>query len=151
MHLPAGVAVAIAFVPVSRVQLHTLARDRYDRYMAMIGQFDRIRGLEYIRQEGVFTREGQDQIDIVIGYELVDGIHEIEQADKIEFGLEVCEAGLQFILFRLICIGDLDVVLVVHVDNMQTRFKEIEHCFDGSDGNSIVRILEIGEQQDVPG
>src|SRR5580704_13869605 len=119
--------------------------------MAVMGQFDRIRGFEEIGQKGMFPRKGQDQIDIVIGYELIYRIHEIEQPDKIKLGVVVSKTGLQLILFRLVGFGNLDVVLMVHVDNMQTRSKKIEHSFDGWNGNGIVGVLEIGEQQDVLG
>ena len=32
-------------------------------------------------------REGQDQIDLIIQYELIDRIQEVEQPDEVEFGV----------------------------------------------------------------
>ena len=44
----------------------------------MIGQFCRTGCLEYVGKEVMLTREGQDQVDVVVGDELVDGLDKIE-------------------------------------------------------------------------
>ena len=70
--------------------------------------------------------EGQDEIDIVIDDELVDSLHKIEQADKIELGLVGRQAIFQFDPFCLIFIGDLHIMFVIDVDDMEARFEEVE-------------------------
>jgi len=95
--------------------------------------------------------EGQDEIDVVVGNELVGSIHEIEQADEIEIGFPGCEAGFQFVPFRFIFIGDLNIMFVIHIDDMQAGFEEFEDRFDGIDGNRVLYILEIREQHDILG
>jgi len=99
----------------------------------------------------MLTWEGQDQVDVIVGNELVNGIHEIEQADKIKIRTVRCQAGFQFGPFRLIFFGDLDIMVLIHIDDMQPGFEEVEDRLDGMDGNGILGILEIGEQQDVFG
>ena len=115
----------------------------------MIGQFCRVGRLEDIRHERMSPGEGQDEIDVVVGDELVDRVHEIEQADEIEIGFPGGEAAFQFDPFRFVFIGDLNVVLMIDVDDMQAGFEQFEDGFDGIDGNSVLYILEIREQHDV--
>ena len=90
--------------------------------------------------------EGQDEIDIVIDDKLVDSLHKIEQADKIELGLVSRQAILQFDPFRLIFIGYLHIMFVIDVDDMEAGFEEVEDGFDGIDGNSVLYILKVRQQ-----
>ena len=53
----------------------------------MIGELRSARCFEYVGQPGVLPGEGEDEIDMVIGDELVGCFHEVEEADKEEFGL----------------------------------------------------------------
>ena len=55
-----------------------LCGDRYDRYVAMIGQFGRTGRFEDIGEERMSPGEGQDQVDVVIGNELVDRFHKVK-------------------------------------------------------------------------
>ena len=95
--------------------------------------------------------EGQDQIDVVVDNELVDSFYKIEQADEIELGFPGCEAAFQLEPFCLIFIGDLNVMFVIDIDDMQLGFEEVEDRFDRINRNRVLYILEIGQQHDVFG
>lgn len=128
-----------------------LCIDRCDRNMAVIGQFCRVGCFEDVRQERMSPGEGQDEVDLVVGDELVDRIHEIEEADEIEIGLPGGEAGFEFDSFRFVFIGDLNVMFMIDVDDMQAGFEQFEDGFDGIDGNRVLYILEIRQQHDIFG
>ena len=117
----------------------------------MIGQSGGVGRFEDVRQERVSPGEGQDEIDVVIDDKLVDSIHEIEQADEIEIGLPGGEAGFEFDSFRFVFIGDLNVMLMIDVDDMQAGFEQFQDGFDGIDRNRVLYILEIREQHDIFG
>ena len=126
-----------------------LCIDRCDRHMAVIGQFCRAGRFEDVRQEGMPPGEGQDEIDLVVGHELVDSLHEIEQANEIELRFPGCETGFQLDPFRLIFIGDLNVMFMIDIDDMQAGFEQVEDRFDRIDGNRVFYVLEIRQQHDI--
>src|SRR5215475_11231910 len=69
---------------------------RGDGYVAVIGQLLGAARLEYIREEGMLSRKGQDQIDMIIGDELIGGLYEIEKTDEIEFGIVLTQVLFEF-------------------------------------------------------
>jgi len=111
----------------------------------MISQLACAGRFEDIGKEGVFPGEGQDQIDMIVGNELVDRFHEVEEADKIEFRVIVLQFCFQFGPFYLVFVCYLYIVFVVHIDDVQAGIEEIEHLLNGVDGNSVIYILEISE------
>ena len=103
-----------------------LPGDRYDRDMAVISQLHGAGSLKYISQERMPPREGQDQIDLIVYYELIDCVQEVEQPDEIEFGIILGQACFQFTPFRLIFFRHLYVVFMIYVDDMQLRLEEVK-------------------------
>ena len=61
-----------------------LSMYRHNGHMAMIGQLGSIGCFEHIRQERMFSGEGEYQIDLIISHELIDSVHEIKKPDEIE-------------------------------------------------------------------
>src|ERR1700722_6388953 len=96
-------------------------------------------------------REAQDQIDLIVHYEMIDRIHEIQQPDEIEFGVVGSEACFQFAPFCLVFFRHLYIMLMIHIDDMQARFEEVQNRFYGVNGYREVKVLEIGEQHYVLG
>ncbi len=122
-----------------------LCSDRYDRYMAMIGQLGRAGRFEDIGEEGMPPGEGQDQVDVVIGYELVNRFHEVKQTDEVEIRLVVAEFCFQLGPFRLVFFCYLDIMFMIDIDDVQTGFEQIEHVLYGLYRDSIVNIFKISE------
>src|SRR5580658_1066820 len=96
-------------------------------------------------------REGEDQIDLIIEYKLIDRIHEVEQPDEIELGIIVLQgcfqlAPLGFIFFRY-----LYIVFVIYIDDVQPWFEETEDRFHGMDGYGKVEIFKISQQHHIFG
>ena len=76
-------------------------------------------------------REGQDQIDLIVRYELIDGVHEVEQPDEIEFGFIFCQAGFQLSPFCFVFFRHLYIMFVIHIDDMQLGLEEVQDRFYG--------------------
>lgn len=68
-----------------------LCVDGDDGNVAMVSQLCRTGCLEDIGKEGMLPGEGQDQVDVVVGNELIGGLHKIEQPDEIEIGLVILQ------------------------------------------------------------
>ena len=111
----------------------------------MIGQFSRAGRFEDIGEERVFPGEGQDQVDVVIGYELIDRFHEVEEPDEIEFRLVFTQFCFELGPFRLVFLRYLDIMFMVDIDDVQTRFEQVEHILHGLYRDSIVNIFKISE------
>ena len=94
----------------------------------------------------MFPWKGQDEVDMVIGHELVDGFHEIKEPDKIEIRAVLLQLSFQFGPFCLVFFGDLYIVFVVHVDDVEPGFEEIEDGLDAIDGDRVFDVFEVGEQ-----
>ena len=94
----------------------------------------------------MFSWEGEDQVDLIVGYELVGRFDKIEEADEIEFGFVCLQGGFQLGPFRFVFVGDLDIVFMVYVDDIEVRAEEIEDGFHAIDGDRIVDVFEVGEQ-----
>ena len=122
-----------------------LCGDRYDRYVAMIGQFGRTGRFEDIGEERMSPGEGQDQVDVVIGNELIDRFHEVEEPDEIEFRLVFSQFCFQLGSFRLVFFRYLDIMFMVDIDDVQTRFEQVEYILDGLYRDSIVNIFKISQ------
>lgn len=72
---------------------------------------------------------GDDQIDILVSYEHIDRVHKIMQPDKIEFGVEFTEHPFEPVPFPLVLSGQLDIVLLVDIYNMQISLKQTQYGF----------------------
>ena len=99
----------------------------------------------------MFSGECEYQVDVIIGYELVDGIHEIEEPDEIEFGLVLLQQGFELTSFFFVIFRHLYIVFMVYVDDVQPGFEQVEDFFDRLDGDGVLDVLKVSEQHNIFG
>src|ERR1700761_2908836 len=94
--------------------------------MAVISQLYCTGSLEHIGKKCVPSREGQDQVDLVVRYKLIDRVQEVEEPDEIKLGFVSRQACLQFESFLVVFICYLDIVFVIHVYDVQPGFEQVQ-------------------------